>query len=391
MRRLQRLTLPVALTALALLLSPAAAQAQEKPKDVQFFTADGVEISGTFYPSGKAKARTVLMLHDFGEHSRKAKWVELAKTLQNEGYAVLTFDFRGHGESTKVKPGVPNNPQMPGNAIPGFWDKQENATGFKNYDPRSGKPRPTEIEWKQFKTDYHRILVNDIAAAKAFLDQANDNGECNSGDLVLLGAREGATLGAVWLNSEWHRFKYLPPQQGFQGALDLQNPEGQAVVACIWLSLTDKLAGPTDKQPYTVYPTGILNEPGKKRMTPMVFFYGEGDKAGKKVAEDCEKWIKGKGKAADDKNHKFTGAIQLPGAGGGSGHALLAESLKLDGQIVKYLKNALEGKNVPTKARVNTQDSYYWQVVENGMLRQVLARPKGLELNKFVSYSAFVR
>src|SRR4051812_16610826 len=102
MRWLQRLPLPVALAALTLLLRPAAAPAQEMPKAVEFNTVDGVEIHGTFYPSGKPKARTVLMLHDFGEHSRKAEWVKLAKALQAKDYAVLTFDFRGHGESTKV-------------------------------------------------------------------------------------------------------------------------------------------------------------------------------------------------------------------------------------------------------------------------------------------------
>ena len=39
MRWLQRRTLPVAVAALALLLSPTAVRAQDDPKDVQFFTA----------------------------------------------------------------------------------------------------------------------------------------------------------------------------------------------------------------------------------------------------------------------------------------------------------------------------------------------------------------
>jgi hypothetical protein len=389
MRWLQRRTLLVAVAALALLFSPTVVRAQNDPKDVQFTTADGVEISGTFYPSSKGnKARTVLMLHDFGEHSRKASWVELAKSLQKADYAVLTFDFRGHGESTKVKPGTPAAPQQPG--IPGFWDKLENASGFRPGVYVQGKPRPTEIEWKQFTPGYHRILVNDIAAAKAFLDQANDNAECNSGDLVLLGAREGATLGAVWLNSEWHRYKYLPPQQGFAGALDLQNPEGQAVVACVWLSFTDKFAGPTDKTPYNVVPTGILNEPGRKRMVPMIFFYGEGDKAGERVADTAVKFIKGKDKNAD-KNYKATLAVKLPGAAGAVGHGLLVDQLKLDKEITTYLGRALDGKTVPVKSRVNSQDSYYWQAYENGVLRQILARPKGLALVKFGAYNLFVR
>lgn len=159
MRRLQRFTLLAALAALTALLGPASASAQpEKPKAVEFVTADGVELHGTFYPSSKAKARTVLMLHDFGEHSRKADWVRLAKSLQAKGYAVLTFDFRGHGESTKVtKPGIYDvNPAL---ASPGFWDKQENQFGIRGYmanNPKNlGRPRsnsrnsrrPITVSW----------------------------------------------------------------------------------------------------------------------------------------------------------------------------------------------------------------------------------------------------
>src|SRR5437879_4389623 len=68
-------------------------------KKINFNTVDGVEIKGTFYPSA-GKAPAVLLLHALGEDSRKKNWVNLAEELQKNGFAVLTFDFRGHGEST---------------------------------------------------------------------------------------------------------------------------------------------------------------------------------------------------------------------------------------------------------------------------------------------------
>ena len=107
---------------------------------------------------------TVLLLHGYGEDCKSAGWISLAKALNEKGYAVLRFDFRGHGDSKAVEPGMPNaNPML---AVPGFWDQAENRTGI-----RGVKGRPTEIDAKHFTPGYHRILANDIAAAKAFLDK----------------------------------------------------------------------------------------------------------------------------------------------------------------------------------------------------------------------------
>src|SRR5207237_1408953 len=155
-----------------------------------------------------------------------AEWISLAKALEKEGYAVIRFDFRGHGDSTTVKPGVPGPVGM---AIPGFWDHKENQFGIKGFNPNVA--RKGTIDAKQFNPGYHSVMVNDIAAVKAFLDQKNDEGACNSANLILIGAKEGATLAALWLNSEYHRYKLVPSQLQPRGVPDLQNPEGAAVTA----------------------------------------------------------------------------------------------------------------------------------------------------------------
>src|SRR5436853_5120355 len=75
-----------------------------EPERVRFETADFVTIQGTYYPSDKAKrAPCAILLHTIGETSQMEGWDDLAKTLQKKGIAVLTFDFRGHGDSTAVE------------------------------------------------------------------------------------------------------------------------------------------------------------------------------------------------------------------------------------------------------------------------------------------------
>src|SRR3954453_22578742 len=103
-----RILLGLAVLAGALLaVGPSHGQAAKKAntKNVTFKTSDGVELSGTLYPapSGKRDA-TVILLHNFalkkgGSSSSEEGWGNLATTLQTNGYVVLTFDFRGFGES----------------------------------------------------------------------------------------------------------------------------------------------------------------------------------------------------------------------------------------------------------------------------------------------------
>ncbi|HZV04642.1 MAG TPA: protein kinase, partial [Gemmataceae bacterium] len=70
---------------------------------VHFHTVDHMELAGTLYHGWKGKqGMTVLMLHDLGRDCSSPGWKYLAEALQAEGHTVLTFDFRGHGESKKI-------------------------------------------------------------------------------------------------------------------------------------------------------------------------------------------------------------------------------------------------------------------------------------------------
>lgn len=66
------------------------------PEKVSFISTDNLRISGYFYPHPQAR-EAIVLCHGF--HGCVADVHEAAIVLQNLGYNVLSFDFRGHGES----------------------------------------------------------------------------------------------------------------------------------------------------------------------------------------------------------------------------------------------------------------------------------------------------
>src|SRR5579871_5903348 len=98
-------TLVCAALGLTLLPTPARAQ-NAKSEGITFETFDKVELQGDWYPSPKEgkKSPAALLLHKLGPNCDRKQMAPLAEALQAGGYAVLTFDFRGHGASTGVTP-----------------------------------------------------------------------------------------------------------------------------------------------------------------------------------------------------------------------------------------------------------------------------------------------
>jgi pimeloyl-ACP methyl ester carboxylesterase len=67
---------------------------------VTFNAADKSAIVGSYYAARDAKAPAILLLH--GNGSSRGQFTGLAPWLNQQGYAVLAIDFRGHGESAQV-------------------------------------------------------------------------------------------------------------------------------------------------------------------------------------------------------------------------------------------------------------------------------------------------
>lgn len=286
---------------LALALAPQLAPAQQ---DVRFETADKVKLRGTLYPGGGNKSPCAILLHKLGGSRDHEGWAALATELQRRGFTVLTFDFRGHGDSTAVDPDV-------------FYTLPLNKRIFQH-----GKEVKDRITYKDFvghKKNYTYIpmLVNDIEAARNFLDQKNNAGECNSSSLVLVAAEEGAALGALWLTCQFKKAHYVPNPLGVGAIPDPRRTEGEDVGAAAWLSIPSYLT----KQ----YPVATWLASPVRDKVPMLFVYGDKDEPAAKAAKYLSSATKTSSRTTEaskvdvKKGSKAAGADLLKGAQGAAG------------------------------------------------------------------------
>ncbi len=299
-----------ALAALFQLTSPLAFAQNEA---VTFETVDEVELHGIYFPSDQGiKAPCVLLLHDLGDNGNhtggndSAAWESFAKKLQKNGFAVLQFDFRGYGKSTSVHSA--------------FWKAPYNGK------IRGAGLKPSAIHASDFPAWYMPELVNDIAAARRFFDEKNDAKQCNSRNLILIGAQEGATLGVLWLATEWQR---RPRRQDGVNAA----PYGQDVAAAVWLSILPTMKN--SRRPEFQVDKWVA--PLRDR-TPMLFMYGEEDRAAAAFSSHlCDKILK----VDVPPRPKTTGPKELKTHAAGAG--LLAQrSLSADEKILSYLSNIMQ-------------------------------------------------
>ncbi len=331
-----------AVLALGIAIPPSQVPAQDGKggEAVKITTIDGVELHGTFYPGEKPKSPTIIMLHAIGDSAvNKKDYISLAQALQ-PNYAVMLFDFRGHGKSKDV--------------TPEFWKYKLNFAGIKGANPKK-----MTIEFNELDKSYYPVLINDIAAVKGFLDRRNDDKECNTSSTILIGAETGATLGAIWLNSQWHLTRMIPNPNGpFLPPQASPNPEGKDVIACIWLSPTSKLGGSN-----TVSLTRTLDVPVKMNGCSTVFMYGDKDDAGKTV---CEALFS---KLTVKDNPKFKFVVTYPVKNTKlTGIALTRKTLGTDTAISDYLDSVVEKKaNEWTKRDFKTSQ-YSWRMGPGGLI-----------------------
>lgn len=290
--------------AAGLFLAAALAAQETEAEKVRFETCDGVTLRGTYYPAQGRNAPYLLLLHDLGRHSRATGLQHLAKTLHKEGYAVLAFDFRGHGSSTGVDRDT-------------FWAQPVNRKLVK------GCP-DDEIRDDAFDARYHGVLVNDIAAAKAFLDRRNDAGECNSSSLVVIGIGSGATLGAIWVNAEWHRYRLVAsPGLAAQVA---RSPEGRYILSAIWLGISPTLGK------RRVNWASALDLAARQGKVPMLVFFNGEDETSRGPAKSWEKQVLGQEKLP------YTASVEVLNAGKSSPTDLLHSRFGTANAIAEYLR-----------------------------------------------------
>jgi dienelactone hydrolase len=109
--------------------------ADTTPREVTLDSAGGAKIAGTFYPAARASSPALLMLHQW--MSDRHSYDDLAKRMQAKGFAVLTIDGRGFGESVKTADGQAIAPSKSDDSVAGmkadvgvafeFISKQDNV------------------------------------------------------------------------------------------------------------------------------------------------------------------------------------------------------------------------------------------------------------------------
>lgn len=70
-------------------------------KKVTFYSTDGIVLKGLFRPPSNPKRRTFVLLHGLG--SNQEEWQPFIRKLRKFGFGFLSFDARGHGNSTLTK------------------------------------------------------------------------------------------------------------------------------------------------------------------------------------------------------------------------------------------------------------------------------------------------
>ncbi len=330
-----------------LFFAPAAAQDKEKDpgEKIRIPTVDGVDLHATFFsckgPKAGKNPPVIIMLHPLGESSTKKPWVALAETLRTQA-TVITFDFRGHGQSTDVDPMK-------------FWAISSCTPGLTNFNANNikggataARAQKSQIEFKEFMPSYYPAFINDIAAVRCYLDRQNDSGKCNTSSIIVVGAETGATLGAIWVNSEWHRHRMIQHPVTLLMAPDTKS-EGRDIIACIWISATSQLGT------RTVSIGNTLSIPMVQHAMPTVFIYGEDDKKSANVANAALNLIK-----KDKKKYPYTDRAPIKNTDL-TGITLLQKSLGVDKVMAKYLEDVIDAKGREWTEREFRKSTFAWR------------------------------
>lgn len=288
-------------------------QDPDRPK-VAFQSIDFVDMEGTYYRGKGRDTPCVLLVHKWGSNRAMGGWDELARGLQAAGFAVLTFDLRGHAGSQNVSPT--------------FWALPANKNGILRSNPK----QPT-IDYKNFKSTYFPWVANDLLSARRFLETKNDAGDLNAGSLFIVGADEGAALGLEFMTSEWYR-KYTLGFRALQS--DGQTRiAGRDIAGAVWLSI------PMRPAVSSVMPMRdwIRNTPGLRDENPMCFIYSERNRQAKMDAEELYRALTSGGPR--DKHKHVLKEIKGQELGGQALLGPAAQSLGVQQMVIDFIKKTM--------------------------------------------------
>jgi len=345
------------------------------PEQETVTTADGVKLRGLFHKSDSPNAAkngdpVVILLYapGPGKDMTKGDWAGLAYRLNQEGYHVFRFDWRGHGKSTDIAD------------VKKFWQTCSWSAPVNNkYITGAAKspPKATLSIEKDFgpqaakMANYYPVFVNDLAAVRLHLDQKNDNGTINTSSVYLVGAGDATALGMMWITSEWLRPAVMPganqlglgvpryeyvPQRLLGG---LATEAGETIAGAVWLTPSHPRGGPMGND-QTIRGWTAKLAPKLRDLNPMLFVYGDQDKAGEGSARFYYETVlvaEPRGSSLKKLEQTFIRPVANTKL---SGVALLGNNaeLKVEDKMVEYLNAIQKERSKITKKQRQFTDPY---------------------------------
>lgn len=180
-------------------------------------TIDGVYLNVHYWlpdkPKNPKETPIVLMLHMRGRSQRD--WFPMAKELQEKGFAVCTFDFRGHGQSREVNPEVYQPVEIAmkkaeAQAAAALRERvvpRGSRAVAEAIDARSKKPIQTTDsidqaeEFRNGRALAYALPI-DVQTVKEFLIGKHNEGVINIQRLGIVAAEMGATIALQWMAAQ---------------------------------------------------------------------------------------------------------------------------------------------------------------------------------------------
>lgn len=319
-------------------------------------TQDGVYLTARYWrPREPGKDTPVIVLvHNRGKSQSQRVWYPLAKKLADEGFAVVSFDFRGHGDSRQVNPDLYKAPrevlQLERERAARYsagarLAPPRGATGGKIAKSRKSTPRKID-QGEEFKkgAELAYFLQKDLEEIKRFLIEENNAGRLNVRRMGMVAAGLGATISVKW--AEELEFQ----QRGGKSGWTRQGADLSAVA----------MLSPTLRYDNFKMPTGLASS--GIGLPVFILASGEGkdaDDAGRvaklfRVEDRTEGKSEKTAKASKDAKPAGTNNPVAP-AGGESAYVRLASKLSATDlvrdadsptseAIVKFFKTNLMGK-----------------------------------------------
>lgn len=170
-------------------------------------TRDGVYLQVTYWRAKQPSTTTpiVVLLSMKGRTQRD--WYPFAHELYEDGFAVLTFDFRGHGESTHIDPAKYKSPEYL--AKEKEIRELQRKTGRRVVIPGTGKlqePSKPRGDTITFADDFRSakelgdMMVRDLEDVKRFLLELHNAREFNIQQLGIVGAEMSCNVLLNWMS-----------------------------------------------------------------------------------------------------------------------------------------------------------------------------------------------